>query len=117
MEAMERLRGRFLNVPLTAVLHPAPASAQRAAAEQKAAATAAPAVQEEELTAQQWFERGFAAVDVDEELRFYTEALRLKPDAYAFTNRGSARYEKGDMEGAAQDYTRSEERRVGKERR
>ncbi|MGO9271799.1 MAG: toll/interleukin-1 receptor domain-containing protein [Terriglobia bacterium] len=54
MEAMERLRGRYLNVPLTAVLHPASLSAQRAATEQKAAADAAPAVQEEELTAQQW---------------------------------------------------------------
>src|SRR5271165_3224238 len=55
-EAMERLRSRYLNVPLTAVLHPAPLSAQRAATEQKAAASAAPAVQEEELTAQQWYE-------------------------------------------------------------
>ncbi len=69
LEAMERLRGRYLNVPLAAVLHPASPSAQRAATEQKAAAHAAPAVQEEELTAQQWFERGFAAVDIDEKLR------------------------------------------------
>jgi hypothetical protein len=61
LEAMERLRSRYLNVPLTAVLHPASLPARRAATEQKAAADAAPAVQEEELTAQQWFERGFAA--------------------------------------------------------
>ena len=105
VEAMERLRGRYLNVPLTAVLHPASLSAQRAATEQKAAADAAPAVQEKELTAQQWFERGFAAADVDEQLRFYTEAIRLKPDyADAFNNRGIARRDKGDVEGALQDY-------------
>jgi glycosyltransferase involved in cell wall biosynthesis len=37
-EAMERLRSSFLNVPLAAVLHPVSLPAQRAAAEQKAAA-------------------------------------------------------------------------------
>lgn len=67
-EAMERLRTKFLNVPLAAGLHHGPSSAQRAAREQKAAADAAPPVQEE-LTAQRWFERGFAAADADEKLR------------------------------------------------
>ena len=106
MEAMDRLRVRYLNVALTAVLHPAPVSARRAAIEQKAAAKAAPAVQEEELTAQQWFERGFAATDVDEKLRFYNEAIRLKPDyADAFNNRGLARRAKGNVEGALQDFS------------
>jgi tetratricopeptide (TPR) repeat protein len=106
MEAMGRLRDKFLNVPLAAVLHPASFSAQRAATEQKAAAHAAPAVQEEELTAQQWFERGFAATDVDEQLRFFSEAIRLKPDyAKAFYNRGIARSDKGDVDGALQDYS------------
>ena len=106
LEAMERLRGRYLNVPLTAVLHPASLSAQRAATEQKAAADAAPVVQEEELTAQQWFERGFAASDLDEAVRFYSEAIRLKPDyAEAFHDRGNARRAKGDLEGPLQDYS------------
>ena len=50
LEAMERLSSRYLNVPLAAVLHPASSSARRGAAEQKAAADVAPAVQEEELT-------------------------------------------------------------------
>src|ERR1035441_3210365 len=105
LEAMERLRGRYLNVPLTAVLHPASLPAQRAATEQKAAADAAPAVEEEELTAQQWFERGLAAAAIDEQLRFYSEAIRLKPDyADAFVNRGIARRAKGDVEGALQDF-------------
>jgi len=104
LEAMERLRVRYLNVPLTAVLHPASQSAQRAATVQKAAAGAAPAVQEEELTAQQWFERGFAAAHVDEKVRFYSEAIRLKPDyADAFYNRSLARRAQGDLEGALQD--------------
>ncbi len=103
--AMHKLREKYLNVPLTAVLHPASLSAQRAATEQKAAANAAQVVKEEELTAQQWFERGFAAADLDESMRFYNEAIRLKPDfAKAFFNRAYTRSAKGDQEGAMQDY-------------
>jgi tetratricopeptide (TPR) repeat protein len=65
----------------------------------------APAVQEKELTAQQCFERGFAAVNPDEQLRFYSEAIRLKPNyAEAFNNRGIALYRKGDLNGALKDY-------------
>ena len=105
-EAMDRLRSRHLNVPLTAVLHPASVAAQKAASDQKVAAIAAPVVQEKELTAAEWFERGYAATDPDERIRFYTEAIRLKPDfAIAFHNRGLARYNKGDYDGALQDYT------------
>ena len=103
-EAMGRLRDRYLNVPLDAVSHPVSPAAREAATEQKAAAGMAPAVAEEELTAQQWFERGFNAKDLDEQLRFYSQAIRLKPDyADAFVGRGGARSGKGDMEGALAD--------------
>src|SRR6478752_5678921 len=105
MEAMNRLREKFLNVPLEGVLHPASASAERATKKQQAAADTAPAVQEEELTAQQWFERGFDTKDLDEKVRFYSQAIRLNPDyAEAFNNRGVARKNKGDLEGALKDY-------------
>src|ERR1035438_3491304 len=80
LEAMGRLRDRYLNIPLSGVLHPASLVAQRGATQQKAAAQSAPTVQEKELTAQQWFERGFAAVDLDEKVRYYSEAIRLEPD-------------------------------------
>jgi pyruvate dehydrogenase E1 component len=104
--AMTRLRLRYLNVPLTAVLHALSRSAHRAATEQKAAADAAPAVQADELTAQQWFERGFTAIDIYEKLRYYGEAIRLKPGfADAFYNRGITRGDVGDIEGALEDYT------------
>ncbi len=105
-EAMQRLRDRYLNVARDAVLHPASPSAQRAAKDEQVAAVEAPAVTEKELTAQEWFERGLNAADPDEKLRFYSEAIRLKPDyAEAFNNRGIARYAKGDLEGALQDYS------------
>jgi tetratricopeptide (TPR) repeat protein len=104
-EAMDRLRTRFLNVALDAVPHPASLLAAQAAKTQQAAAGTAPIVQEEELSAQTYFERGFSAVDPDEKIRFYTEAIRLKPDyADAYHNRGTAREAKGDVEGALKDY-------------
>ena len=103
--AMDRLRTKFLNIPLTAVLHPVTASAQQAADEQKAAASAAPTVLETELTAQQWFERGLAATDAQEKIRAYSEAIRLYPDyAEAFRNRGIARHSVDDLSGALADY-------------
>jgi tetratricopeptide (TPR) repeat protein len=105
-EAMDRLRTRFLNVALDAVPHPASLPAAQAAKTQQVAARAAPIVQEEELSAQTYFERGFSAVDPDEKIRFYTEAIRLKPDyADAYNNRGLVRIDKGDVEGALGDYT------------
>ncbi|MGA2738922.1 MAG: tetratricopeptide repeat protein [Bryobacteraceae bacterium] len=105
MEAMKKLRNKFLRVPLDSVSHPASPLARRAAVEQQIAAAAAPAFREAELTAQQWAERGLAALDIDERHRFYTEAIRLKPDyASAFYSRGNARRAKGDLEGALQDY-------------
>src|SRR5450755_318913 len=48
-EAMERLRERYLNVPLSAVLHPVSPAAARAVIEQKAAAAAASSIQEQQL--------------------------------------------------------------------
>jgi tetratricopeptide (TPR) repeat protein len=90
---------------LSSVLQPALLVVRQGATEQRTAAQAAPTVQENELTAQQWFERGFAAVDNDEKLRLYSGAIHLQPDyAAAFNNRGIARQVKGDIEGALRDY-------------
>ena len=104
-EAMDRLRSTYLNVPLNAVLHPSSRPAERAAAEQKAAANAAAEVKREQLTALQWFERGFSATDLDVKIRCYSEAIRLRPDyAEAFNARGSTRKRKLDVVGAYDDY-------------
>jgi len=104
-EAMGRLRDRYLNVALDGVLHPASPSVRQAARAEQASASAAPTVTERELTAQEWFERGYNATGQEEKLRFYDEAIRLKSDyAEAFNNRGLVRKEMGDLEGALQDY-------------
>jgi tetratricopeptide (TPR) repeat protein len=104
-EAMSQLRQRYLNVALDAVPHPASLVAQQAATEQKDAAATAPQVSEEELTAQQWLERGISATDPNEKLRFYSEAIRLRGDyALAFVARGLVREGLGDFDAALQDY-------------
>ena len=108
MEAMNRLRERYLSVDPKAVRHPASLSALQAAKEQQAAAMNAPEVQKEELTAQGCFERGYAASDPEEAIRYYTETIRLNPNfAMAFYNRAIARQDKGDLQGALQDYNQA----------
>lgn len=104
-EAMERLRSRHLNVPLDAVLHPASKAAKSAASNQQAAARSQQPVRDEELTAQQYFERGYAADDPAEQIRCYSEAIRLDPDyAVAYNARGNARRAQQDLGGAIEDY-------------
>jgi len=105
-EAMTRLRERYLNVPLDAVVHPLSANVRETVKIQQAAARVARIVEEKELTAQQWFEQGYKTKDVDEQIHCYTEAIRLNPDyAHAYNNRGLARYAKGDLDAALKDYT------------
>lgn len=105
-DAMDRLRNNYMNVALDTIPHPASVGAQQGAAKQKTAAQRAPMVAEETLTAQQWYERGFDAADLNEKVRLYTETIRIQPDfASAFINRGNARRAKGDIEGALQDYS------------
>src|SRR5262245_39309055 len=57
-EAMVRLRDKYLNVPLDAVLHPLSVTVRQAVKTQQAAANGAPIVKEKELTAQEWFNGG-----------------------------------------------------------
>lgn len=105
LAAMDKLRNQFLNVPLKAVSHPPSMPAKEAARLQQTAAVAAPSVPEKALTAQQWFERAYAATAPEDRLRLYTEAIRLKPDyVEAFNNRGVVRRQLGDLEGALADY-------------
>jgi TIR domain len=79
-EAMGRLRDHFLNVALDAVSHPATSHAQNAAKMQQAAAGEAPAAGTETLEAETYFEQGLSAVDREDKIRLYTEAILLKPD-------------------------------------
>jgi tetratricopeptide (TPR) repeat protein len=71
----------------------------------------APTPTQEELTAEQYFARGYLkgeTGDLEGALADYDEAIRLNPEyAEAYNNRGIARRRKGDLDGAIADYTRS----------
>jgi len=106
-EAMSRVREKFLNVPLEAVLHPSATTVQKAVKKHQVSASKANKVEEKELTAQEWFERGnkvARTMDLDEAIRCYTESVRLKPNSIVFQNRGVFRSSKGDLDGALRDF-------------
>jgi len=106
--AMMELRDRYLNIELDAVLHPSSIAVQKAVIAQQTAADKAGRIEQKELTAQKWFEQGYAfgeAKNFDEAIRCYTEVLRLSPTfEIAYYNRGWNRHEKGDLNGAIADY-------------
>jgi tetratricopeptide (TPR) repeat protein len=59
-----------------------------------------------ELTAEHWFEKGWAASAADEKVRCYTEAIGLNSSyGPAYLQRGLTRLARGDCEGALQDFT------------
>jgi tetratricopeptide (TPR) repeat protein len=69
-------------------------------------ANAAPAVTEDQLTAQEYFERAYARAAEDPEgaIANYSKAIRLNPKyVVAFNNRAIARRQIGDLEGARAD--------------
>jgi tetratricopeptide (TPR) repeat protein len=102
-EVMKKLRERYLNLPLGAVLHPASSSTLQLSANQQAAALNAPLVPEADLAAEEWFERGYSSSNEDEKIRCFDQAIMLKPDygaAYVF--RGLA-HSRGGNEKAAMD--------------
>jgi tetratricopeptide (TPR) repeat protein len=105
MEALDRLRTRYMNKPLDTVLHPMSAKAEQAADEQKQKADSQPIVSEATLSAEEWFDKGYQSTDFVEKVRLYSEAIRLKPDyTDAYNNRASAKRNLGDNTGAITDY-------------
>lgn len=109
-EAMSRLRERYLNVALDAVVHPISDTAKQIAEEHQSAANKAEQVDEKELTAQEWLEKGFFANDPLESIRYNTEAINRKPDyAHAFHNRGCAYSSIGNNLSALSDFQKANE--------
>jgi len=102
---MEKLR-RFLNVELEAVRQPVLSAAVEESTEKRQVkAKEEPIVQEESLTAEEWFERGYKNQKDDnyeESIRCYEKALEISPDiSGAYSNLGVAfsdlkRYEESE---------------------
>ena len=105
---MERLQTRFLNIALDAVLHPVSSAVQRAVQHQQNAANMAKPIEENELSAQEWFEKGIKETATIDKIHCYTQAILLKPDyANAYDYRGSARIDRGDLDEAIEDFTKA----------
>ena len=67
---------------------------------------AASEVSRSELTAQNWFERGYNATDPDAKIRYYTDAIRLDPNfVEAYNNRGRSYMDKREFDSAVADFT------------
>lgn len=100
-EGMEKLRNRYLNIALSNIsLHPLSAEVQEITKAQKTAASKAPPVEKEQLTAREWFERGFVFAEnknLDEAIRCYTQSILLAP------NRPEAYYNRGIIYGRDKD--------------
>jgi tetratricopeptide (TPR) repeat protein len=110
-QAMDRLREQFLNVELSDVALPQlTVEVQEITETQKTAADDAGPVEKEELTAQEWFERGYIfhkARNWDDAIRCYSEAIRLEPELLeAYGNRGNSYRDKGDLNSAIADYNK-----------
>jgi tetratricopeptide (TPR) repeat protein len=108
-EGMEKLRNRFLNIALEDIrLRPLATAAKEFTETMKVAANQAPSIETKELTAQEWFERGYRfqeAKNLEEAIRCYTEAIRLEPGFLeAYGNRGNLFMDKGDSDRAVTDY-------------
>jgi hypothetical protein len=109
-EAMQRLREQFLNVLLEAVIHPISEQTRQITEEHQVAANQADQVEQRELSAQEFVERGFFANNPDDAIRYNTEAIRLKSDyTIAYYNRGCAFLTKGDNISALADFQRASE--------
>lgn len=110
-EAMARLRTRFLNIDVDAVIHPTPAADKVVVKERKAEVEAAPPVTEKELTAEQYASQAHEfneAGRFDEAIAAANRAIHLQPDnPTAYVDRGSAYHSKGKYNQAISDYNRA----------
>jgi len=108
-EAMDKLTNRFLNMPLNTVLHPLSSIAKNNVETQKSVINKTPSVTEDQLSAEEWFEKGnrfYDAKDYIEAIHCYTESVNLEPKhATTYNNRGNANKGKGDLHNAIKDYT------------
>lgn len=107
-EGMNRLREQYLNISLDAIVHPVSGSTIAITEEHQAAASEAAPVEKEQLSAQEWFERGgvfYENQNYEEGLRCYTETIKLDPKyAFAYFIRGYIWEKVGELDKAIDDY-------------
>ena len=106
--AMERLRTRFLKLPVYGVIMPTPASDQPEVDRKLEKIATKPTPTREELSAEDYFSRAFARdeKDIDGKIADYSETIRLNPQhADAYNNRGVEYQALGELDQALADYS------------
>ncbi|MCU0481690.1 MAG: tetratricopeptide repeat protein [Anaerolineae bacterium] len=110
-EAMNRLRVRFLNIPIEAVLHPTPKADESAVKQKIADVPYVPTLDTKLLKANEHFEKGnqyYSNGQYDEAIPEYTESLKLNPhNPTAYYRRGIAYEQTGQADLASADYDRA----------
>lgn len=106
---MDKLRNRFLTLPVQVEVADTPQPDQPVVQQKIAEVTRQPRPDEAALSAEQWLNRGYEKhkkkQDFAGAIADYTEAIRLKPQyAKAFTNRGLSKALLGDYQGAIVDW-------------
>ena len=104
---MHHVCPRFLQLPVPGIITPAPPQDTPVVQQKIEEAARQPAPTKQALSAEDYFNRGYALHDnSDEEMAYYTEAIRLNPQyADAYNNRGKARGAQGNLDGALTDCT------------
>ena len=108
-EAMGKVREKFLNAPLDAVLHPVSATVEKEVKKQQVSASDATQVKEKELTAQEWAEKARVQIDQKNYKEAYfsaNKAIELNQNyGFAYAKRGLASDYLKELENAISDYT------------
>ncbi|MCU0496043.1 MAG: tetratricopeptide repeat protein [Anaerolineae bacterium] len=106
-EAMERLRERFLRVPLEVVLHPTPPQENQSLQEKQHVAKSQPKVSTEDLEVERYIERAKQHIEAnnwDYAIMDCEHALQLHPNlAEAYAQIARARLGMEDFDGAYQE--------------
>lgn len=108
-DTMEKLRTRFLNVAIDDLSsREVTAETKETNETKKTLADEAPQVKVQQITAEEWFERGYSFTEnknFDEAIRCYSKAIELSSSPEdIYNNRGLAYCEKGDLELALNDF-------------
>jgi len=88
---MEKLRSRFLNIPIEKVMHPISSKTKQVVDEQKQVIAKQAFVNKNTLSARGWFEKAYKSNLPKEKVRLYTKAIELDPNFIdAYINRGNS---------------------------